>query len=203
MNRGMRGAALLPVMLAAILAVMAGPRGAEAWRHGWYGQDSVFHTWAAPPVILSPRPALPFGYRFSLPPGAPLSFDDPATGTTYCLSHISGYYFVCGSAPSAPEPAAPVFVPGAGAPPGVVLPTAPQGATPPSGILVFRLPADAEVQVDDVPVGLSRGLGVTSVSAGTHRVLLRIAGTDAERTVNVVPNRVLTVTPTAIVPTEP
>ncbi len=202
MTRGMRGASALLLTLAAVLAVLATPGQAQAWRHGWYGQSAALHTWAAPPVVLSPRPALPYGYRFSLPPGAPFSFEDPATGSTYCLSHITGYYFVCGSV-SVPESAAPVAVPGAVVPPGVILPPAPQAAAAASGILVFRLPADAEVRVDDVPVGLSGGLGVTSISAGPHRVLLRIAGAEAERLVTVTANRVLTVTPAGVVPTEP
>jgi hypothetical protein len=97
---------------------------------------------------------------------------------------------------------APVAAPAPVAPP-AAWPPAPQPAGAGSGILVFRLPADAEARVDDVPVGLSVGLGVTSISAGPHRVLLRIAGADAERLVNVLPNRLFTVTPTGIVPTEP
>jgi hypothetical protein len=57
--------------------------------------------------------------------------------------------------------------------------------------------------VDGVPVGLSQGLGITSVTPGQHRVVVRASGTETERTVAVSPHAIFTVTPTAIVPTAP
>jgi hypothetical protein len=70
-------------------------------------------------------------------------------------------------------------------------------------VLIFRLQQDAEAAVDDVPVGLSEGLGITSVIPGRHRVVVRASGAQTEHTVTVNPHAIFTVTPTAIIPTAP
>ncbi len=76
-------------------------------------------------------------------------------------------------------------------------------ARPASGVLLFKLPQDAEAAVDGVPIGLSDGLGITSVSPGRHRVVLQVSGREIEHTVDVGSHRIVTITPGAVVPTEP
>jgi hypothetical protein len=138
-------------------------------------------------------------YRFAFPPGAPLSYSDPGSGITYCLSQQSGFYFECGFAPSALIPAGPVGP----VPSGVAFPPGDQTVRPASAVLMFRLPQDAEAKVDGVSIGLSDGLGIIAVTPGRHQVALRVSGKETEHTVEVGPHRILTVTPTSIVATEP
>ncbi|HYL81828.1 MAG TPA: hypothetical protein VEU07_13500 [Candidatus Acidoferrum sp.] len=57
--------------------------------------------------------------------------------------------------------------------------------------------------MDSVPIGLSDGLGILSVTPGRHQVVLRVAGKDTEHTVSVGTHKILTITPTSIVATEP
>ncbi|MGH7361809.1 MAG: hypothetical protein ACREJI_09380 [Candidatus Methylomirabilales bacterium] len=57
--------------------------------------------------------------------------------------------------------------------------------------------------MDGVPVGLSGGLGIAAVTPGRHRVIVRAAGKETEHAVTVNPRAILTVTLTAIVPTDP
>jgi hypothetical protein len=142
---------------------------------------------------------LPYGSRFYYPPGVPLTYYEPGTGTTYCLSHSTGFYYVCGYSRPAPDAGEPAYrmPPAAGPRPGD------QGLPPPPGVLLFRLPQDAEAEVDGAPVGLSAGLGIISVTPGSHRVVLRVSGTETEHMITVSPHNILTVTPSAIVPTAP
>jgi len=139
------------------------------------------------------------GYRFAFPPGAPLSYSDPSSGTTYCLSQPTGFYYECGYSPASSYPVGPVPP----LPPGVAPPPPDYAAPQASGILLFRLPEGAEVVVDDVPIHLSGGLAITAVAPGRHRVVLRVSGKDTEHSVSVGPHKILTVTPASIVATEP
>ena len=82
-------------------------------------------------------------------------------------------------------------------------PSADWQAPPASGVLMFRLPQGSEVTVDSVPIGLSEGLGIISVTPGRHQVVLRVGGKETEHTVNVGTRKILTVSPTSIVATEP
>ena len=189
----------LLVMLGAILVVLALPRPAAAWHGRPHGPGAwIGPSWGLAPVAPYPA-ALPYGSRFYYPPGAPLSYDEPSSGTTYCLSGPTGLYYVCGYSLTTRETAEPAYwMPPAGA-----LFLGEQRLPAPSGVLIFQLPKDAEAAVDGVPVGLSAGLGVTSVTPGQHRILVRASGADTERTVAVSPHAIFTVTPTGIVPTAP
>lgn len=183
----------MPMLLLAAVALQVRP--ASAWRYGWTYAPGPFPGFAvAPPLGLHPMPPPRPGYRYSLPSGAPLSFDDPGSGVVYCLSPSTGYYFVCGyAAPDGqPAPAVPAVAPTAGA-----------GLAPASGVLLFRLPPGSEAEVDGVPVGLSQGLGIVSVKPGLHRVLLRASGTEARHEVEVPSHTVYIVTPAGPVPTAP
>lgn len=195
----MRRHANLLVTLGALFAVLVLLQPAAAWDrrpfgpHGWFGMP-----WGpSPPAIFSAP--LPYGSRFYYPPGMPLSYYESGSGTTYCFSRPTGVYYVCGYSPDTggtPQPAYRIF------------PAAPplageQGLPAPSGVLIFRLQQDAEAAVDDVPVGLSEGLGITSVIPGRHRVVVRASGAETEHTVTVNPHAIFTVTPTAIIPTAP
>lgn len=181
----------LPV-LALSLALPAAPAGAWTW---WpYGP---YPGWPSAPVT-----AFPVGKAFRLyyPPGYPLSVQDNSTGTTYCLSRGTGYYYVCAySAPlggSASPPDAPWSAP--------ATPFAWDEPPPaPSGVLFFRLPAGAEAFIDGEPVGLSAGEGIAAVPPGVHRLAVRAAGLHLQRTVTVAPRAILTVTPAGISPGEP
>jgi hypothetical protein len=88
----MRGAAAaLRLSLAALavgLALAAPPAAAWTW---WPSGPSPAWRWPSDPVT-----AFPVGQAFRLyyPPGYPLSVLDGATGTTYCLSRNTGYYYV-------------------------------------------------------------------------------------------------------------
>jgi len=187
------------MIFGAILVLLALPRPAAAW-HAWpHGPGAwIGLSWGLAPVAPYPA-ALPYGSRFYYPPGVPLSYYEPSSGTTYCLSQPTGMYYVCGYSLTARETAALAYrMPPAGGPP-----LGEQGLPAPSGVLIFRLPRDGEAAVDGVPVGLSQGLGITSVTPGQHRVVVRASGTETERTVAVSPHAIFTVTPTGIVPTAP
>ena len=198
----LRRSVILCVTLGVALAVLASPQPASAWRHGraFVGPGAyVGSAWASSSFAVFPgvRP-LP-GYRFAFPPGAPLSYSDPSSGTTYCLSQPTGFYYECGYSPASSYPVGPVPP----MPPGFA--PSPAEYPPPqaSGVLLFRLPEGAEAAVDDVPIHLSEGSAITAVAPGRHRVVLRVSGKDTEHTVSVGPHRILTVTPTSIVATEP
>ena len=192
------GALLLAAALGILLLLMVCPQPSAArdWRgvhRGGWGRVS----WAlAPPAYFPASP--PYSSRFYYPPGTPLSYDDAVTGMTYCLSLHSGIYYVCGYSRPTGEALESTRIP----PPPPSFPGE-QGLSAPSGVLLFRLPQDGEAKVDGVPVGLSGGLGVTSVPPGRHQVLVRASGSETEHTVTVRPHAILMVTPTAIVPTEP
>ncbi|HSB70671.1 MAG TPA: hypothetical protein VLT62_15195 [Candidatus Methylomirabilis sp.] len=188
-------------VLAVALSTLVWPGPAAAWQHGWgFGPGMrVVRSWGPGPGAFFPGAGPLPGYRFAFPPGAPLAYSDPGNGTTYCLSQQTGFYYECGYAPSALMPVGPV----ATMPPGVLPSPADLTARPASAVLVFRLSRDAEATVDGVPIGLSEGLGIIAVSPGRHQVALRISGKETEHTVTVGPHRILTVTPTTIVATEP
>ncbi len=178
-----------------ILPIPPAAAGEQWWAFspGAYGG----YPWSVNPWVLFPgeRP-LP-GYRFSMPPGAPLSYYDPANGTTYCWSR-KGFYYACGYSPEAPYPSTPAYPP-VSTPPFL----GGQPTQPASGVLVFRLPSNARAAVDGVPIGLSEGLGIQAVSPGRHDVVLRIADQDFEHKVDVASHRIFMVTPAGILPTEP
>lgn len=192
-----------PVNLLAVLgltlAVLTFARPAISgpwWRFGpgpWAGPGR-----ASAPVAVFPGP-LPYGSRFYYPPGIPLSYYEPESGATYCLSRPSGFYYVCGYS----GPARELIEPASFMPPGAVPPRGEQALPPPSGVLLFKLPQDAEVTVNGVPVDLSGGLGIAAVTPGRHRVVVRSSGKETEHEVTVNPRAIFTVTPTAIVPTGP
>ncbi len=160
--------------------------------------------WGRVPWVMAPPAYFSYTYPYSstpyYPPGTPLSYsyDDPNTGMTFCLSMHSGIYYMCGYSRPTGERLESVSVP----PPPPSFPGE-QRSPAPSGVLLFRLPQDGEALVDGVPVGLSGGLGVTSVAPGPHRILVRASGSETEHTVTVRPHAILMVTPTAITPTEP
>jgi hypothetical protein len=189
----------LLVTLGALFAVLVLLRPAAAWDrrplgpHAWIGMP-----WGPSPPAFFSAP-FPYGSRFYYPPGIPLTYSEPGSGTTYCFSRPTGVYYVCGYSPDTRGTAEPAYrmIP-AGVPP-----LGEQGPPAPSGVLIFRLQQDAEAVVDGVPVGLSAGLGITSVIPGTHRVVVRASGAETEHTVTVSPHAIFTVTPTAIVPTGP
>ncbi len=186
-------------MLGIAIAVLGSP-GPAAAGHGWYPGPGVLFgvPWGQVPVARFPGP-LPYGSRFYYSPGFPLSYFEPESGTTYCLSQPTGFYYVCGYS----RPSGETAEPAARMPPGAFISPHNQGLPPPSGVLLFRLPQGAEAEVDGVPVDLSGGLAITAVSPGRHRVLVRVAGAEREHTVMVNPRAILTVTPTAIVANEP
>ena len=193
-RRAATAAFLCLAVLALGLALAAAP--AEAWTWWPYG-PSPGGRWPSAPVT-----AFPIGqaYRLYYPPGYPLSVQDSATGTTYCLSRSSGYYYVCAySAPTGGAASAPV-VPWSSPASSFVWDEPPPA---PSGVLFFRLPAGAEASIDGEPVGLSAGEGVAAVAPGVHRLAVRAAGLDLQRTVTVAPRAILTVTPAGISPGEP
>ena len=193
------GGLLLAAALGILVVLMVCPQPSVArdWRGvrpGGWGRAS----WAlAPPAYFFPA-SPPYSSRFYYPPGTPLSYDDTVTGMTYCLSPRSGIYYMCGYARPTGEAIESTRIP----PPPPYFPGE-QGLPAPSGVLLFRLPQDGEAKVDGVPVGLSGGLGVTSVPPGRHQVLVRASGSETEHTVTVRPHAIFMVTPTAIVPTEP
>lgn len=185
--------------LGLVLAVSAWPRPAAAWQ-GWSLDLGAWDglAWVPVPAAFSPVP-LPYGSRFYYPPGHPLSYHDPGSGTTYCLSQHTGFYYVCGYSWPGRGPAEPTSP----APPRAVPSPGDQGPSLPSGVFLFRLPQGAEATVDGVPVGLSGGLGASAVTPGRHQVVVRVSGTETEHTVTVDPHAMFTVTSTAILPADP
>ena len=198
LGAAVRRPAFLLVVLGVALTVLASARPAVSgpwWRFGpgpWVGPGQ-----APAPVAAFPGP-LPYGSRFYYPPGVPLSYSEPGSGTTYCLSQ-TGFYYLCGYVRPAPEPVGPAYP----MPPGAVPPSGEQGISPPSGVLLFKLPQDAEATLDGVPVDLSGGLGIIAVTPGRHRVVVRAFGKETEHAVTVNPRAIFTVTPTAVVATGP
>ena len=87
-------------------------------------------------------------------------------------------------------------------PPYVATPSEPAAAVA-SGVLLFRLPRDAQAAINGVPIGLSDGIGIHSLAPGSHRVILQISGKEITHTVQVRPHRIFTVTAAGIVATEP
>lgn len=188
-------------VLGVALGLLAWPRPVAAWQ-GW--ADAPY-AWTAPRrvparVIFFSLAALPVpGYRLFHPPGLPLSYAEPATGTTYCLSQANGYYFVCGYSRPARDPGEPP----APLRPGAHLPADHEAPPAPSAVLIFRLPPDAEVSVDGEAMGLSGGVGAAAVAPGQHRVRVRSGGRETDQIVAVASRAILTVTPGGISPTDP
>ncbi len=196
------GRAVLLAGVVSALAAFAPPRPAAAWWHGpaAYGpRVAAGYGWSPEPwvpfPIQRPRP----DYRYSVPPGAPLSYDDPASGTTYCWSRDTGFYFVCAYNPPPVVSARPVPP----SPPLIAPPSAERTTPPASGVLMFQLPPGARASINGVTVGLSDGFGVHALSPGAHRVVLDVAGKETAHTVNVLSHRIFKVTAAGIVATEP
>lgn len=196
----MRRAGIVLLIFGVAVGLLAAGRPAGAW-HGWAHHRHGLTTprWVPAPFAFFPA-ALPVsGYRLFHPPGLPLSFQEPSTGTLYCFSQATGFYFVCGySAPArdaAELPSRP--------PPRAFPPTGDEAPPAPSGVLLFRLPGHAEASVDGEPVELSRGVGAIAVAPGRHRLVIRVAGRETERTLTIASRAILTITPTAIGPAEP
>jgi hypothetical protein len=190
--------AKLSVALAAILAALASSWPAAAWHRWPYAPGAWGGTsWGPGPLALHPV-KLPYRSRFYYPPGVPLTYFDAGSGTTHCLSQPTGFYYICGYSRPAPEAIGPAYP----MPPEAAPPVGEQGRPPASGVLLFRLPQDAEAAVNGVPVGLSGGLGIAAVPPGRHRVVVRASGAETEHAVTVSPHAILIVTPGAIVPTE-
>jgi hypothetical protein len=201
-NCGRPKASVLVVVLTAGWLVLAFPPPATAW---WMPHAFRPRIFVNPPGTVWPGAVFPGGRPYplhpGLPPGAPLSYDDPSSGTTYCFSQTTGFYFPCGYS-IAPSPSAFTGPLPPMPPPGVSSLGAP-GAGPASGVLIFRLPRDAEVAVDGVPIGLSEGLGAQAVTPGQHRVVVKVPGKQTEYPVEVTSHGIFTVSPTGILPTDP
>lgn len=185
--------------IAVALGVFSLPEPVGAWWRGLGIYPPVAGGYAGGPApwILFPFQRPYPGYRYSVPPGVPLSYDDPGTGTTYCWSQTSGFYYPCAYVSPAAAAVAPMPPP-----PNLAASSEPIAAAA-SGVLLFRLPRDAQAAIDGVPIGLSDGIGIHSLAPGSHRVLLVISGKEVGHTVNVRSHRILTVTATGIVDTEP
>ena len=193
------GRVVLLVSFVSALGVFAWSGLADAWWRGHAFYPAVGGRYAggpAPWVVFPYQRPYP-EYRYSVPPGVPLSYDDPASGTTYCWSQTSGFYFACAYAPPVGVAVSPIPPP-----PGVSAPGEPTAA-PASGVLLFRLPRDAQASIDGVPIGLSDGVGIHSLAPGPHRVVLHVSGKESAHTVTVRSHRIFTVTPAGIVSTEP
>ena len=193
----MRKVAIFPVVVGVAVGLLAGAGPAGAWDR-WAYQP---YAWRAPRWMPEPFPlypaALPVpGYRLFYPPGLPLSYQDPSSGTTYCFSPNTGFYYLCGYDRPAWQSAVAAPPPGLGGPP----PAEWESPAQLSGVLLFRLPQDAEVTVDGEPIGLSGGIGAASVSPGPHRVLIRTPRQATERTITVASRAILTITPTDVTP---
>jgi hypothetical protein len=195
MGRGVRFAGI-----AAALVVCALAQPATAWwpGHGFSARVPGGYAWGPGPWVLFPSQRPRPDYRYSVPPGAPLSYDDPASGTTYCWSQTTGFYFACAYAPPVALVGGPV------PPPPPALSPHPDLAVPPApGVLLFRLPQGAQAAIDGVPIGLSDGVGIHSLAPGRHQVVVQVSGKETAHTVEVRSHRILTVTPTGVVATEP
>ncbi len=189
---------MLLIVLAALVAALASPELAHAWRYRGFGPGGPGGYVWAPAVVFPfqrPRP----DYRYSIPPGAPLSFDDLGSDATYCLSQTTGFYFVCAYAAPTAVSVGPLVPP----PPGVGVPGGEPTVPPASGVLLFRLPQDAGVTVNGVPISLSNGFGVHALAPGQYLVVLQVSGKESTHKVDVRSHKIFTVTPTGIVPTEP
>lgn len=191
--------AVLLASVAAAFAIVALPEPAGAWwrGHAFYPPAPGGYAGGPAPWVMFPYQRPRPDYRYSAPPGAPLSFDDPGSGTTYCWSQTSGFYFACAYATPAAVAVAPMPPP-----PNVAAPGEPAAAVA-SGVLLFRLPRDAQAAINGVPIGLSDGIGIHSLAPGSHRVILQISGKEITHTVQVRPHRIFTVTAAGIVATEP
>ena len=186
-------------ILVAALGVLASPQPAGAWRHGhaFNPANAGGYVGGPAPWVLFPYQRPRPDYRYSVPPGAPLSYDDPGSGTTYCWSQTTGFYFACAYGPPVAVSVAPIPPPPSAASLGE------PATAPASGVLLFRLPRDAQAAIDGVPIGLSDGVGIHSLAPGAHRVVLHVSGKETAHTVNVRSHRIFTVTPAGIVATEP
>jgi len=201
-GRPVSGALGRAVLLATVVSALGGfalPEQAGAWWRGnaFYPPAAAGYAGGPAPWVLFPYQRPYPGYRYSMPPGVPLSYDDPGSGTTYCWSQTSGLYFAC--AYTSPSAIAVAPIP---PPPTVAVPSEPAAATA-SGVLLFRLPRDAQAAINGVPIGLSDGVGIHSLAPGIYRVVLQISGKEVAHTVNVRSHRIFTVTPAGIVATEP
>jgi len=192
-----RKVAIFPVVVGFAVGLLAATGPADAWDRSAY-QPYAWHVprWAPAPFPLYPAAVPAPGYRLFYPPGLPLSYQDPASGTTYCFSPNTGFYYLCGYDSPAWQSAVPAPPPGMGGPPPAEWDLPPQ----PPGVLLFRLPQDAEATVDGEPVGLSGGLGAASVSPGSHHVLVRTPRQATERTITIASRAILTITPTDVTP---
>ncbi len=186
-------------VLAAALGMVMLPEPAGAWwmGPGFYPSMAAGTAGSPPPWILFPYQRPHPGYRYSVPPGVPLSYDDPGSGTTYCWSQTSGFYFACAFAAPTAVAVAPMPPPPYAAAPSESV------AAAASGVLLFRLPRDAQAAIDGVPIGLSDGTGIHSLAPGSHRVVLQISGREVVHTVQVRSHGIFTVTPGGIVATDP
>lgn len=191
--------AILCAGLAAALAIFALPDHADAWWRARAPSYRAGYAWGPGPWVLFPFQRPHPEYRYSVPPGAPLSYDDPASGTTYCWSQTTGFYFVCAYA--LPDPVS--AMPPPPMPPALVPPPGAPTAHPASGVLMFQLPEGARATIDGVPIGLSGGFGIHALRPGAYRVVLNVNGQETTHTVNVLAHRVFSVTPAGIVATEP
>lgn len=187
--------------LAVVLAMLALPQPAVAWWDGGAIGPGVpgGYAWTPGRPIVFPFQRPHPEYRYSRPPGVPLSYDDPHSGATYCWSQTTGFYFVCAfGPPSAVSSLAPPPPP-----PGLAPPPREQSIPPASGVLLFRLPRDARASINGVPIGLSKGLGIHALPPGTHQVVLHVAGKDTAHTVSVLSHKIFMVTPAGVAATEP
>jgi hypothetical protein len=195
----MRKAGIFSIIVGVVagLFVAAGPAG--AWDGGGFHPHARFGPrWGSAPFSLFSASLPVPGYRLYYPPGLQLSYQDPSSGATYCFSPGTGFYFVCGYGGPSLEYADRGMPPALGGPPPAGFEMPPQ----PSGVLLFRLPQDAEAAVDGEPVGLSGGVGAASVAPGPHRVLIRTAGQASERNISVASRSILTITPAGVSPTD-
>ena len=191
---------ILRVGLGAAIGLLAGASPAGAWHGGPCGPPAWMGPRWAPAPVVAFLPGYPSPvHRLYHPPALPLSYFDGPSGTTYCLSQRTGLYFVCAYSRPAPDPAEVPFALAPPAPP----PPGDAAAPAPSGVLLFRLPADAEASLDGEPVGLSGGLGVAAVTPGQHRLGIRSGGRQVERIITVASRAILTITSSGISPADP
>ena len=193
----MRTFRVIGAMLVAAIALPVWTAAAPAW-NGWLHERPAWSEprWSSRASFPYPAPGRAPAFRLFHPPGLPLSYTEPSTGTTYCFTRATGFYYLCGYSRPAPEAAEPA----AALRPRAVSEPREEAASAPSGVLLFRLPARAEAAVDGEPVGLSAGVGAAAVAPGRHRVMVRTPDREIERTVTVASGVILTITPTGITP---